>query len=179
MGFTSKTMAEAAVRRLLPKDEHIVMAWIGGVVGIVGLSKLTSKTPPTQSVPVASGSNGMEDLFKQYPELQSALGTSSAPEPVVGPKPEGYSRCDWPDQGDSINWILDLNSWDLTVGPLRTPIAGPELLITQASFSEAVIRLQIANDVMSQSQVIINYLNNETRSMGVLFSSESTSQPHS
>jgi len=116
-------MAEAAVRRLLPKDEHvsvlrshcrcaslaaqsndfnlfnlnryrclsqIVMAWIGGVVGIVGLSKLTSKTPPTQSVPgvhrhsafsrmilvsvpVASGSNGMEDLFKQYPELQSAL----------------------------------------------------------------------------------------------------------
>merc|ERR1712086_210084 len=84
MGFTSKTMAEAAVRRLLPKDEHIVMAWIGGVVGIVGLSKLTSKTPP-QSVPVASGSSGMEDLFKQYPELQSALGTSSAPEPVVDP----------------------------------------------------------------------------------------------
>merc|ERR1711865_676219 len=99
MGIHKQTMAEAAVRRLLPKDEHIVMAWIGGVVGIVGLSKLTSKTPPTQSVPgvhrhsafsrmilvsvpVASGSNGMEDLFKQYPELQSALGTSSAPEPV-------------------------------------------------------------------------------------------------
>merc|ERR1711865_1081167 len=157
MGIHKQTMAEAAVRRLLPKDEHIVMAWIGGVVGIVGLSKLTSKTPPTQSVPVASGSNGMEDLFKQYPELQSALGTSSAPEPVVGPKPEGHSRCDWPDQGDSINWILDLNSWDLTVGPLdlndtrSDQIAGPELLITQASFSEAVIRLQIANDVMSRS----------------------------
>ena len=67
------------------------MAWIGGVVGLVGLSKLTSKTPPTQSVqgvhrhsafsrvilvsvPVAKpGESGMEDLFKSYPELQSAL----------------------------------------------------------------------------------------------------------
>merc|ERR1712166_1587393 len=62
--------------------------------------------------------------------------------------------------------IPQIGSW--------TSIAGPELLITQASFSEAVIRLQIANDVMSRSRVIINYLNNETRSMGALFSSEST-----
>merc|ERR1712086_532844 len=114
-GFTSKTMAEAAVRRLLPKDEHIVMAWIGGVVGIVGLSKLTSKTPPTQSVPVASGSNGMEDLFKQYPGLQSALGTSSAPEPVVDPNAQILAQLALSQKAiqDAIGQIRRLNKLDL------------------------------------------------------------------
>merc|ERR1711865_430267 len=77
MGTQPRKMAEAAVRRLLPKDEHIVMAWIGSVVGLVGVSKLTSKKAP--EVPVvkaaraASEFGGLEDI----PELAEALGVQS------------------------------------------------------------------------------------------------------
>merc|ERR1712153_157638 len=46
-----ETMAEAAVRKLLPKDEHIVMAWIGSVVGLVGLSKIGGKKKAPEDPP--------------------------------------------------------------------------------------------------------------------------------
>merc|ERR1711865_712582 len=72
-------MAEAAVRRLLPKDEHIVMAWIGSVVGLVGVSKLTSKKAP--EVPVVKAARGASEFggLEDIPELAEALGVKKAP----------------------------------------------------------------------------------------------------
>jgi len=79
MGTQPRKMAEAAVRRLLPKDEHIVMAWIGSVVGLVGVSKLTSKKAP--EVPVVKAARGASEFggLEDIPELAEALGVKKAP----------------------------------------------------------------------------------------------------
>jgi predicted ATPase len=67
-------MAEAAVRRFLPKDEQIVMAWIGSVVGLVGLKKMTSSKAP--EVPVVKKAASTTDFggLEDIPELGEALG---------------------------------------------------------------------------------------------------------
>jgi len=84
-------MAEAAVRKLLPKDEHIVMAWIGSVVGLVGLSKIGGKKKApedTTKKAAPSGDNGLGEIFNQpgLEDLAEAFGCAPAAMEPVGNK---------------------------------------------------------------------------------------------
>merc|ERR1712166_71101 len=91
MGVQPETMAEAAVRKLLPKDEHIVMAWIGSVVGLVGLSKIGGKKKApedTTKKAAPSGDNGLGEIFNQpgLEDLAEAFGCAPAAMEPVGNK---------------------------------------------------------------------------------------------
>lgn len=88
MVFEQSKMAEAAIRKFLPKDEHIVMAWIGSVVGLVGLKKITSKKAPEDTTKKASpsGDNGLGEIFNQpgLEDLREAFGVGPAAFVPVG-----------------------------------------------------------------------------------------------
>jgi len=83
-------MAEAAIRRFLPKDEQIVMAWIGSVVGLVGLKKVTGGKKKQEDAPIkpAAGNQGegLEDLFNQpgLEDLAEAFGVKPRTFQAVG-----------------------------------------------------------------------------------------------
>jgi adenylate kinase len=84
-------MAEAAIRKFLPKDEQIVMAWIGSVIGLVGVSKMTGKKKApedtTKKAP-SGGDNGLGEVFNQpgLEDLREAFGAGPAPFEPVGNK---------------------------------------------------------------------------------------------
>jgi len=61
-------MAEAAIRKFLPKNEHIVMAYIGGIAGMFGLSKIGGKKAPPPA-PKQGADDGLRELFDANPEL--------------------------------------------------------------------------------------------------------------
>jgi len=90
MGTVRFNMAEAAVRRFLPKNEHIVMGWIGGVAALVGLSKLGGKKKKAPEAPKpAGGDNGLADVFNQpgmedLQDLRDALGVAPAKMEPIG-----------------------------------------------------------------------------------------------
>eukprot|EP00657_Telonema_sp_P-1_P010429 TRINITY_DN486_c0_g1_i1.p1 TRINITY_DN486_c0_g1~~TRINITY_DN486_c0_g1_i1.p1 ORF type:complete len:312 (+),score=92.71 TRINITY_DN486_c0_g1_i1:38-973(+) len=64
-------MAEAAIRKFLPKNEQIVMAWIGTVAGLAGLSSLRPKKEPVKKPETTAPADPeLIKLFDQNPELE-------------------------------------------------------------------------------------------------------------
>lgn len=75
-------MAEAAIRKLLPKNEHIVLGWIGSVTALYGVSCLGGKKKkPEPAAPKKGTDNGLADLFngpgmEDLQDLRAAFGVA-------------------------------------------------------------------------------------------------------
>eukprot|EP00656_Telonema_subtile_P009697 TRINITY_DN1457_c0_g1_i1.p1 TRINITY_DN1457_c0_g1~~TRINITY_DN1457_c0_g1_i1.p1 ORF type:complete len:307 (+),score=93.62 TRINITY_DN1457_c0_g1_i1:173-1093(+) len=67
-------MAEAAVRRLLPKNEHIVLGWIGAAATLTGLSQLGGKKKKEEVPTAKPADDGLYEMFKDSPEICDAMG---------------------------------------------------------------------------------------------------------
>jgi len=76
-------MAEAAIRKFLPKNEHIVLGWMGGVAVLAGLGSMGGKKKATCAPASITPDSAMADLFNS-PDMEAL---QDLREPFgVGPK---------------------------------------------------------------------------------------------
>lgn len=81
-------MAEAAIRKFLPKNEHIVLAWMGGVAALTGINSLGGKKTEAAK-PAEPADDGLYEVFAANPELsdiRDALGVKPPPFKPIGNK---------------------------------------------------------------------------------------------